>query len=40
MHYILFFVYNIYLTPLKTQLLQYNLTQDLVLFYHSTKLKA
>ena len=31
---------NIYLTPVKTQLLQYNLTRDLMLFYHSVKLKA
>ena len=30
----------IYLTPVKTQLLQYNLTQDLMLFYHSNKIKA
>ena len=30
----------IYLTPVKTQLLQYNLTRDLMLFYHSNKIKA
>ena len=30
----------IYLTPVKTQLLQYNLTRDLMLFYHSVKIKA
>ena len=30
----------IYLTPVKTQLLQYNLTRDLMLLYHSNKLKA
>ena len=35
-------IYNnyIYLTPVKTQLLQYNLTRDLMLFYHSVKIKA
>ena len=31
---------KIYLTPVKTQLLQYNLTRDLMLFYHSNKIKA
>ena len=31
---------QVYLTPVKTQLLQYNLTRDLMLFYHSVKLKA
>ena len=30
----------IYLTPVKTQLLQYKLTRDLMLFYHSNKIKA
>ena len=30
----------LYLTPVKTQLLQYNLTRDLMLFYHSVKIKA
>ena len=30
----------IYLTPVKTQLLQYNLTRDLILFYYSNKIKA
>ena len=30
----------IYLTPVKTQLLQYNLTRNLMLFYHSNKLKS
>ena len=30
----------IYLTPVKKQLLQNNLTQDLMLFYHSNELKA
>ena len=28
---------DIYLTPVKTQLLQYILTRDLMLFYHSIK---
>ena len=32
--------FKIYLTPVKTQLLQYKLTQDLMLFYHSNKIKA
>ena len=31
---------QIYLTPVKTQLLQYNLTRDLKLFYHSVIIKA
>ena len=31
---------KLYLTPVKTQLLQYNLTRDLMLLYHSNKLKA
>ena len=31
---------NIYLSPVKKQLLQYNLTRDLMLLYHSNKLKA
>ena len=31
---------EIYLTPVKTQLLQYILTPDLMLFYHSNKIKA
>ena len=39
-HVHIFMVYYIYLTPVKTQLLQYNLTRDLVLFYHSNKIKA
>ena len=30
---------EIYLTPVKTQLLQYNLTRDLILFYHTNKIK-
>ena len=30
---------DIYLTPVKTQLLQYNLTRDIMLFYHSNNLK-
>ena len=30
----------LYLTPVKTQLLQYKLTRDLMLFYHSNKIKA
>ena len=30
----------LYLTPVKTQLIQYNLTRDLMLFYHSNKIKA
>ena len=30
----------IYLTPVKTQLLQYKLTRDLMLLYHSDKIKA
>ena len=30
----------LYLMPVKTQLLQNNLTQDLMLFYRSNKLKA
>ena len=30
----------LYLTLVKTQLLQYNLTRDLMLFYHSNKIKA
>ena len=34
------FINLIYLTPVKTQLLQYNLTRDLMLFYHSNKLKS
>ena len=29
----------IYLTPVKTQFLQCNLTQDLLLFYHSYQIK-
>ena len=33
-------VKQLYLTPVKTQLLQYNLTRDLMLFYHSVKIKA
>ena len=37
-HHIYFFKY-IYLTPVKTQRLQYNLTQDLMLFYHSNQIK-
>ena len=32
--------YGINLTPVKTQLSQYNLTPDLMLFYHSNKIKA
>ena len=28
---------HVYLTPVKTQLLQYNLTRDLMQFYHSDK---
>ena len=32
--------FEIYLTPVKTQLLQYNLARDLMLFYHSNKIKA
>ena len=31
---------QLYLTPVKTQLLQYNLIRDLMLFYHSNKIKA
>ena len=31
---------KLYLTPVKPQLLQYNLTRDLMLFYHSNKIKA
>ena len=31
---------KLYLTPVKTQLLQYNLTRDLMLFYHSYKIEA
>ena len=31
---------QIYLTPVKTQLLQYKLTRDLMLFYHSYEMKA
>ena len=30
----------VYLTPVKTQLLQYKLTRDVKLFYHSYKIKA
>ena len=30
---------HIYLTPVKTQLLQYNLTLDLMLYYHSYQIK-
>ena len=33
-------LYYIYLTPVKTQLLHYNLARDLMLFYHSYKIKA
>ena len=29
-----------YLTPVKTQLLQYNLTREFMLLYHSNKIKA
>ena len=35
-----YFLTHVYLTPVKTQLLQYNLTRDLMLFYHSVKIKA
>ena len=31
---------KLYLTPVKTQLLQYNLNRNLMLFYHSNKLKS
>ena len=31
---------KIYLTPVKKQLLQFNLTRDLMLFYHSNEIKA
>ena len=30
----------VYLTPVKTQLLQNTLSRDLMLFYHSNKIKA
>ena len=36
----LFWYWQLYLTPVKTQLLQYNLTSDLMLLYHSNKIKA